>query len=162
MLIKSLLFNFQTLQCYLRVPECRRSRCFHSSIIPLLYFFNCDAAHFDAHLGPGPDIPGGLSDHVLVQGFIKVTHDLTELTQVAGLDSQDLLVTDAPEEVVTTGLVRATRWPCDLRVARDHLCPERRCQNNGQLLPDPLDREIGIYSVLCKILSNAQGVQGDE
>ena len=97
------------------------------------------AAHFDAHLGPGPDIPGGLSDHVLVQGFIKVTHDLTELTQVAGLDSQDLLVTDALEEVVTPGLVRATRRPCDLRVARDHLRPGPRCQNSRRLLPDPLE-----------------------
>ena len=92
----------------------------------------------------------------------KSTHDLLELTQVTGLESPDLLVTGAPEEVVTQGLVRATRRPCDLHVARDHLCPRHRCQNNGQLLPDPLDREIGTYSVLCKILSYAQGVQGDE
>ena len=38
------------------------------------------------------------------------------------------------EEVVTRGLVRATRRPCDLRVARDHL--------RAELLPDPLEREI--------------------
>ena len=147
MLRKSLLFIFQAQQSYLCVHEARRSRCFHSSIVPLLYFFNCDAAHFDAHLSPGPDIPDGPPGHVLVQGLNKVNHDLPELTQVAGLDSPVLLVTDAPEEVVTRGLVRATRRPCDLCVARDHLCPERRCQNNGQLLPDPLDREIGTYSV---------------
>ena len=139
MLIKSLLFNFETLQSYLRVPKCRRSRSFQSSIVPLLYFFNCDCRQFDAHLGTGPDIPNGPPHHVLVQGLNKVTHDLLKLTQVAGLDFPDLLVTDDPEEVVTRGLVTATRRPCDLRVARDHLCPESRCQNNGQLLPDPLD-----------------------
>ena len=55
---------------------------------------------FDAHLGPGPDIPDGPPGRVLVQGLNKVNHDLLELTQVAGLDSPDLLVTDAPEEVV--------------------------------------------------------------
>ena len=138
MLIKSLLFNFQTLQSYLRVPKCRRSRNFQSSIVPLLYFFNCDCRQFDAHLGPGPDIPDGPSGHVLVRGLNKVTHDRLELTKVAGLDSPDLLVIDAPEEVVTQGLVRATRRPCDLRVARDHSRPDRRCQTNGQLLPDPV------------------------
>ena len=52
------------------------------------------AAHFYAHLGPGPDIPDGPPDHVLVQGLNKVTHDLLELTQVVMLDSSDLLVTD--------------------------------------------------------------------
>ena len=55
---------------------------------------------FDAHLGPGPDIPDGPPGHVLVRGLNKVTYDLLELTQVVGLDSPDLLVTDAPEEVV--------------------------------------------------------------
>ena len=44
------------------------------------------AAHFDAHLGPGPDIPDGPPDHFLVPGLNKVTHDLLELTQVVGLD----------------------------------------------------------------------------
>ena len=78
---------------------------------------------FDAHLGPGPDIPDGPPGHVLVQGLNKVNHDLLELTQVAGLDSPDLLVTDDPEEVVTRGLIRASRQPCDLRVARDHSRP---------------------------------------
>ena len=87
MLIKSLLFIFQAQQSYLCVHEARRSRCFHSSIVPLLYFFNCDAAHFEAHLGPGPDIPDSPPHHVLVQGLNKVTHDRPELTQVAGLDS---------------------------------------------------------------------------
>ena len=110
------------------------------------------AAHFDAHLGPGPDIPGGLSDHVLVQGFIKVTHDLTELTQVAGLDSQDLLVTDALEEVVTRSLANATRRPCNLRVARDHSCPRRRSQNNRQLLPD----KTAIHTNQCKRSSSTK------
>ena len=47
------------------------------------------------------------------------------LTSLTGLDSLDLLVIDAPEEVVTRGLVRATRRPCDLRVARDHSHPGR-------------------------------------
>ena len=51
-----------------------------------------------------------------------------------GLDSPELLVTDASEEILTRGLVRATRRPCDLHVARDHSRPE--------LLPDPLEREI--------------------
>ena len=95
-------------------------------------------AHFDEHLGPGPDIPDGPPDHFLVPGLNKVTHDLLELTQVAGLDSLDLLVTDAPQ-VVTRSLVRAKRRSCDLRVARDHLRPGRRCQNSGQLLPDPVE-----------------------
>ena len=44
----------------------------------------------------------------------KVTHNLLELTQVVGLDSPDLLVTGAQEEVVPRGLIRATRPPCDL------------------------------------------------
>ena len=70
-------------------------RNFYSSIIPLLYFFSCEAPRFDAHLSPGPDIPDGPPGHVLVQGLNKVTHDLLELTQVVGLDSPDLLVTDA-------------------------------------------------------------------
>ena len=139
MLIKSLLFNFQTLQSYLRVPKCRRSRCFHFSIVPLLYFFNCDCHQFDAHLGTGPGIPDGPPGHILVQGLNEVTHNRPKLTKVAGLDSPDLLVTDALEEVVTPGLVRATRRPCDLRVARDHLRPGRQCENNGQLLPDPVE-----------------------
>ncbi len=69
------------------------------------------AAHFDAHLGTGPDIPDGPPGHVLVQGLNKVTHDLLELTQVGGLDS---LGHRCPEEVVTRGLVRATCQPCDL------------------------------------------------
>ena len=55
------------------------------------------AAHFDAHLGPGPDIPDGPHDHILIQGLNKVTHDLLELTQVMRLDSPDLLVTDAQQ-----------------------------------------------------------------
>ena len=63
-----------------------------------------------------------------------------------------------PEEVVTWGLVRATRWPCDLRVARDHSCPRRRSQNNGQLLPVPVELKIDIQTVKCKILSCAQTV----
>ena len=54
----------------------------------------------------------------------KVTHNLLELTQVVGLDSPDLLVTDAPDEVVTQGLVRAMCRTCDLHVARDNWCPE--------------------------------------
>ena len=116
------------------------------------------AAHFDAHLGTGPDIPDGPPGHVLVQGLNKVTHDLLELTQVAGLDSPDLLVTDAPEEVITRGLVRATRPPCDLRVARDNSCPRRRSQNNGQLLPVLIELKIDIQTVKCKILSCAQTV----
>ena len=59
-------------------------------------------------------IPDGPPDHVLVQGLNKVTHNLLGLTQVVGLYFPDLLVTDASEEVVTRGLVRATRQPCDL------------------------------------------------
>ena len=89
---------------------------------------------FDAHLGPGPDIPDGPPGHVLVWGLNKVTYNLLELTQVVGLDSPDILVTDAPDEVVTRGLVRATRRPCDLHVAGDHL--------HLELLPDPLEQEI--------------------
>ena len=72
-----------------------------------------------------------------------LTHDLLGLTQVAGLDFLDLLVTDASEEVVTRGLVRATHWPCDLHVARDHSRPEH--------LPDPLEREITGVAI-CSIL----------
>ena len=60
------------------------------------------------------------------------------------------------------GLVRATRRPCDLCVARDHSCPGRRSQNNGQLLPVLIELKIDIYSVFCKILSNAQSVQDDK
>ena len=101
--------------------------------------FNCDCRQFDAHLGTGPDIPDGPPGHVLVQGLNKVTHDRPELTKVVGLDSPDLLVTDDPEEVVTWGLVRATCWPFDLCVARDNSRPGRQCQNNGQLLPDPVE-----------------------
>ena len=86
-------------------------RNFYSSIIPLLYFFSCEAPRFDAHLSPGPDIPDGPPDHVHVQGLNKVTHDLLGLTQVAELDFPDLLVTDASEEVVTWGLVRAMCRP---------------------------------------------------
>ena len=100
------------------------------------------AAHFDAHFGPGPDIPDGPPDHILLQELNKVTANLLELTQVTGLDFLDLLVTDAPEKVFTQGLVRATCRPCDLHVARDHSCPRHRSQNNGQLLPGPLDLEI--------------------
>ena len=77
----------------------------------------------------------------------KSTHDLLELTQVTGLESPDLLVTGAPEEVVTQGLVRATRRPCDLHVARDHSCPGDRCQTNGQLLQDPLELKIDIRAL---------------
>ena len=62
-------------------------------------------------------IPDGPPDHVLVQGLNKVTHNLLGLTQVVGLYFPDLLVTDASEEVVTQGLVRATRRSCDLHVA---------------------------------------------
>ncbi len=102
------------------------------------------AVRLEAHLGPEPDIPDGPPDHVLVQGLNKVTHDLLVLTGVVGLDFLDLLITDAPEEVVTQGLVKATCWPSDLRVARDHSCPGRQSQNNGQLLPGPLDLEIDI------------------
>ena len=101
------------------------------------------AAHFDANLGTGPDIPDGPPDHILVQRLNKVTHGLLELTQVAGLDFPDLLVTDASEEVVTRGLVRATCWLCDLHVARHHLCPK--------LLPDPLERKITGVAI-CSIL----------
>ena len=61
-----------------------------------------------AHLGPGPDISDGPPGHVLVQGLNKFTHNFQKLTQVTGLDSLDLLVTDAPEEVITLGLVRHT------------------------------------------------------
>ena len=104
MLIKSLLFIFQTQQSYLCIHKARHSRYFHSSIVPLLYYFNCNAAHFDAHLGPGPDIPDSPQDSVLVQRLNKVNHDLLELTQVVGLVSHDLLVTDAPEEGVTGAL----------------------------------------------------------
>ncbi len=78
------------------------------------------AAHFDAHLGPGPDIPESPLDCILVQGLNKATHDLLELTKVTGLDFPDLLVTDAPEEEVTGGLIRDMGWPCNLCVARDH------------------------------------------
>jgi len=139
-------------------------RCFYPSIVLLLllYLDSKGRSPFDAHLGPGPDIPDGPPGHVLVQGLNKVNHDLLELTQVAGLDSPVLLVTDAPEEVVTRGLVRATRRPCDLCVARDHSCPGRRSQNNGQLLPVPIELKIDIYSVLCKILPYAQSVQDDK
>ena len=121
-------------QSYLCVPKARRSRYFYSSIVPLLYLARNGCSPFDAHLGPGPDITDGPPGHILVRGLNKVTYDLLELTQVVGLDSPDLLVTDSPEEVVTWGLVRAMRQPCDLRVARDHSRPE--------LLLDPLDREI--------------------
>ena len=89
---------------------------------------------FDAHFGPRPDIPDSHPGGILVWGLNKVTYNLLELTQVVGLDSPDVLVADAPEEVVTRGLVRATPWPCDLCIARDRSHPE--------LLPDPLEQEI--------------------
>ena len=55
-------------------------------------------------------MPDGPPDHILVQGLNQVTHDLLELTQVAGLDCPDLLVTDAQEEVVTQGYSPAMQW----------------------------------------------------
>ena len=95
-----------------------------------------------AHLGPGPDISDGPPGHVLVQGLNKFTHNFQKLTQVTGLDSLDLSVTDAPVEVVTLGLLMASRQPCDLHVARYHSCPGHQCQTNGQLLPVQLSYRL--------------------
>ena len=99
-------------------------------------------------------------DHFLVRELNKVTHNLLELTQVTGLDSLDLLVTDAPEEVVTQGLVRAMCRPYDLRVPEITWVLDT--DTNRQLLPGPLEQKINIQTEKCKILSCAQTVQDDE
>ena len=65
------------------------------------------AAHFDAELRPGPDVPDGPPDHVLVQVVHKVIDHLLELLQVTRLNSAELCLAVAPEEVVKGRLIRA-------------------------------------------------------
>ena len=43
------------------------------------------AAHFDAELRPGPDVPDRSPDDVLVQALHKVTHHRLELLEGLGL-----------------------------------------------------------------------------
>ena len=123
MLIISLLFIFQTQQCYLCVHEARRSRYVHSSIVPHLYFFNCNAAHFDAHLGPGPDIPDSLPHHILVQGQIHFWPPGAHPGCGACISWSP--GHRCPRGSCHVGPIRATRRPCDLHIARDHLCPSQ-------------------------------------
>ena len=98
------------------------------------------AAHFEAELGPGPHVPDGSPDLVLVEGGHTIIDHLLELLQVVGLDSPDLCLAATPEVLVKGRLVRAARRPADVRVTGDHARPE--------LLPDLVSFIQGVYITL--------------
>ena len=63
------------------------------------------AAHFDAELCPGPDVPDRSPDDVLVKALHKVILHSLELLEGLGLDPPDLCLGDAPQEVVTSSKI---------------------------------------------------------
>ena len=66
-----------------------------SSFVFLELRLEMSAAHFDAELRPGPDVPDRSPDDVLVKALHKVTHHRLELLEGLGLDPPNLCLGDA-------------------------------------------------------------------
>ena len=56
-----------------------------SSFVFLELRLKMSAAHFDAELRPGPDVPDRSPDDVLIKALHKVTHHRLELLEGLGL-----------------------------------------------------------------------------